>query len=159
MGSMLARVLLVLAGCGRVAFDTRSDAAPDAAPDAFVPTCMGEPIDAMFLGHRSTCFLGNAGSRWCVGEFAGLGFANGTGPLVPTSIAGDDGWTLLGMGWGTNLGVQNGALMQWDENPPTVNDPNGSSIVAIDAETYESCTRDAAGAVNCSGGAVPGTWI
>src|SRR5262245_26219911 len=90
----IACALAALRACGRVGFDATCASDGDCGPcqrcdDA---RCTSETIGAVSLGHRSTCFLGRNGTRWCVGEFVGVAGASTT---YPARIPSEDSWQSL----------------------------------------------------------------
>ncbi len=166
---MGARVVVViaLAGCGRLDFTDRAtsdtgvemscatdaDCAPCNACGAN-NRCAPSPIDDLFVGHRTTCFL-SSGSRWCVGQGNGLGAS----PAWPSRIAGEDGWSTLALGWGANYGIRNGELdgFYGPNGIDTLSDPDGAyAELAVEYDTF--CTRRATGEIACNGAAYPGAW-
>jgi hypothetical protein len=165
MGSMRACAIIApLVACGRWDFDPLRDAAtgaPCAIDSDCGPCqrcagqhCVSEPIGPLYAGHRSTCFLGAGGSRWCVGENSGV---PGTTALFPTRIAGEDGWTALYLGWGTNLGDRAGELEMWmGQAMPIDMAPDTWAQVTIEIGPW--CLRAADGSLTCDSGPIAGTW-
>lgn len=169
MGSMQVRALaavVALAGCGRFGFDRP----PPPSADAVAPprsctsdadcgpcqacvsdTCATAVITDLYAGHRSTCFLGEGGSRWCVGEDTG-----GTPTaLFPTRIPGEDGWTKLYLGYQTNFGDRGGALWSFGAGTPV---DVGPDIYEVATEIASACLRGADGSLTCDGKVILGTW-
>jgi len=61
--------------------------------------CAVEPVTELFLGHRSTCYIGAGGTRWCAGDNSGgqLGLGDTTGRPTPTRIADGDQWERINL--------------------------------------------------------------
>lgn len=176
-----AYALLVVAACGRVGFEEQrpggsSDGGsntPDAASDIGKACqadsdchpcegceggqCTAEPIE-LALGHRTTCFIGNAGSRWCVGESSALGT---TAPSnFPARIVGEDGWTLLAVGFGQSFGIRSGQTYGWGDGPsmvPSVYSADGT-YTNIAAQLTDFCFQHSDDDLACDGSAFSGTW-
>ncbi len=141
---MRAGVLLIAAGCGRLGFsanggdgtvDARdvTDASIDVPVDAQIGEpctadvqcgkcarcdgiCRAEPVVEMFVGHRSTCYVGAGGRRWCTGENneGQLGLGDTTNRLLPTRATDGDGWDRINLFYyGEALGVRQGMFFQW----------------------------------------------
>ncbi len=155
----------MLAGCGRLGLDDPPVGAPCDTDTTCAPCercdtghCAAETIDELYVGHRTTCFIGRGGSRWCVGEDPGIGDA--TPPLFPVRLADDPSWTLLAPGWSTSQGVRAGELYQWTDaaSVPAEVDADGN-WVAITTELTEFCYRRGTGEAMCAGSAVPGAWL
>lgn len=164
-------LLLLLAACGRIGFDEPGEGdrdAGDVGSTCLVDehcglcqrcnasnVCEAEPIDQLFVGHRLTCFLGAGGSRWCVGEEDG--FSRGTATRRPIRrIPGEDGWTTLGLGWLTHLGVRNGQTYKWNDTSNEVVDPTGTwDQIANDMDS--GCFIRGS-TLTCGGQIVDGAW-
>lgn len=135
--------MFALAGCGRLGFDTaasvRSDGGsdPDAAIDTPVGqacatdlecgrcgrcagTCQVEPVNALFLGHRSTCYLGANGDRWCTGDNMGgqLGLGDELNRSTPERALDGGGWEALYLHYyGAAIGLRAGQEYRWGGGP------------------------------------------
>jgi hypothetical protein len=172
-------VAVTLVACGRLGFDARSTdgGARDASPlDSQVGAlcgsdadcgpcqrcdagaCANETISQLYGGHRTTCFLGRGGSRWCVGEDPGLG--SGVLPLFPQRIAGEDGWTTLALGYTTNLGMEGSDVAEWKTTDVPVGTPAPDSYAQISVQVDNPiCERDTLGNAECGGVTAPGSWL
>ncbi len=163
MGSMRVRAIAavaVLAGCGKLRFDpqtpdaactTDSDCGPCQA--CTNDACAAQPITALYVGHRSTCFLGDGGSRWCIGEYDG---GTPAGTSYPTRIPGEDGWTKLYLGYQTNFGDIGSELESFGDAPPMAMGADTYAQVATEIASW--CLRASDGNLVCDGNPVAGTW-
>ncbi len=132
---------MALAGCGRIGFgDTIGDGGPTDGPPLDTPiglactmdqqcgrcarcdtngTCQVEPVTKLFLGHRSLCYLGTNGDRWCTGENnsgqLGLGDADGnTNRATPERAFDGGGWdTVYLFYYGNAIATRSGQEWQW----------------------------------------------
>ena len=173
----------VVAGCGRLGFDDLGgaggssggggDGGRDAAPTSCVMDsdcglcqrcsnlmCSPEPFRTIIGGHRSTCFLGSAGRRWCIGEYAGMGSPTNVAPFLPRSLVGDDGWTTLTAGYTDAYGLRNGELVHWHQDSVPVVDNAAPPPEVIASDSNDTCIVDnTTHTVTCDGGTVAGTWL
>ncbi len=169
--------ILALVGCGRIGFspstsgsDSGGTGGVDAAP---VPCstdsdcgacqrcgstgfCASEPINQVFVGHRSTCFLGADGSRWCAGQYVGL--PGDASPLYPQRIPGEDGWTSLSLGWALSYGVRNGALDTFGIGATPTEVGTDIAWAQIDVQLNDECFRRSTGVLTCDAATVAGVW-
>jgi hypothetical protein len=181
-----ACALLVAAACGRLGFGERPDGgngnggdagrllSPDGPSDIgkacqgdsdCMPcegceggSCTAEPLDLQ-LGHRTTCFIGNSGSRWCVGEEPGLG--SDPPSNFPQRIVGEDGWTLLAPGYGASFGIRNAETYEWGDDSgavPGVYYTDGT-YTSIEVQLSDFCLQHADEDLLCDGNTITGTWI
>ncbi len=122
--------------------------------------CAKEPVGDLALGHRSTCFLGDQDSRWCIGEDAGEGIPTNVPPFYPRRIAGDDGWSALVLGYTVNFGLHGGDVYQWsDDNAPAL-DLAGPPPTTYSADTFHWCAVDnTTGVAACDGQSLSGSWL
>jgi len=130
--------VVCLVGCGRFGFD--GGTVDDASGDGFVQTadtpvgqpcstdvecgrcarcngtCQVEPITDLFLGHRSLCYTGTGGARWCTGENARaeLGLGDAVNRSLPERALDGDGWSAIYLSfYGKAVGVRNGRFWEW----------------------------------------------
>ncbi len=115
-------------------------------------TCHTEAVTDLYLGHRSTCFIGSGGARWCSGVLSQ--FPPGE---FPTRLAGDGGWTSLALGWLDYFGYQAGETIEWQDNT-TFEYSADTSWADISLNEGNYCLRHAAGDATCNDTAVAGTW-
>jgi alpha-tubulin suppressor-like RCC1 family protein len=124
-------LLFLFCACGRLDFAVPGDPPPLGLPrpgaacrmDAECGrcsrctdgTCALEPIEAVFLGHRSSCFLGPGGARWCAGEnTAGeLGLGDLTERNDFTLAHDGDQWVSITNFYMNTAGVRRGLLWSW----------------------------------------------
>ena len=181
MVRVLAATLLLAVACGRLDFDRSAprDGAPgdgalvvdatacasdsDCASPCTACTehvCVPQPINSLALGHRSTCFLGESGSRWCAGEWVGLGSDSSiSGVVLPQRNVGEDGWSALFPGWDISYGVRNGMLDQWMEDAASTVYSADATWVEIVVDLGSSCFRHTAGDIDCDGMIFAGPWL
>ncbi len=169
---------VVLAGCGRFGFDAPQlegrDGATDgrdAAVDTPVgmacstdsecgrcarcnATCQIEPINKLVLGHRSTCYLGANGDRWCAGDNSGgrLGLGDTIDRSTPERALDGGGWVNLYLSYYTpSIGVRPSQFFQW--GPPATSSPQllGSSRPLRDilGSTDVNCYWEQDGTASC----------
>jgi hypothetical protein len=151
-------LIAVLAACGRLAFEPRGDGGDGAAPPADTPvgapcttdqqcgrcarcddttrTCAVEPVTQLFLGHRSTCYLGVGGTRWCAGENndGQLGLGDTTDRATPERTADGDQWERLFLSYyGAATGVRQGQFYTWGNGTlaPTPSGPSRDVRAAL----------------------------
>lgn len=184
-----ALAIIVLVGCGRVSFDPVRDGGSSVdASSVDTPvgqactadlecgrcarcdttnTCVVEPITSLHLGHRSTCYIGAGGERWCAGENndgqLGLGDTNAD-PIVTDRLAPEralDGgrWEQIFLYYyGAALGVRDGQFWSWGGNTslvPTVTGPARAVRTAI-GDLGRACFWELDGTSDCDPGPV---WI
>jgi alpha-tubulin suppressor-like RCC1 family protein len=166
----------VLAACGRVGFDPSSTG--DGAIGAACTTdadcgrcarcdasghCAAEPIVDLFVGHRSLCYIGAGGSRWCAGDNLvmnlGLADTNNNHP-TPTRVVGEDGWVKLFLGYNNSAGLRSdGHLWNWGK---TIGEPvDGGAMPTLVSRTYDDeifCDMYSDGTVSCEPGMLH-TWL
>jgi alpha-tubulin suppressor-like RCC1 family protein len=136
-------VWVALAGCGRIGFGDAAqngDGGPIDGPPIDTPiglacttdqqcgrcarcdasgTCQVEPVTKLFLGHRSLCYLGANGERWCAGENnggqLGLGDADGnTNRAFPERALDGGGWeTIYLFYYGNAIATRGNQEWQW----------------------------------------------
>lgn len=178
-------VLLVLAaGCGRLGFGSRAedgDGSVDAPIDTPIDTpidvplgapctsdlecgrcarcdqtCQPEPVVDMFLGHRSTCYLGGNGRRWCTGENndGQLGLGDAANRSLPTRIADGDGWESLRLFYYSKaFGVRAGQMFEWGAGTlsPTAAGPARADVRAVLGDLNRKCLWFVDGTSDCAG--------
>lgn len=176
-------MIVLAAGCGRFGFDADDHAPSDAtASDAAVfdavpiggscvadvecgrcarcdGTCQVEPVTNLFLGHRSTCYIGAGGTRWCTGS--NVNGQLGLGDMVDRSLperANDGGqWQRIFMTYyGHSTGVRNGHYFWWGGGGSLVPVDNGpaTDIKAELGDLSPECDWELDGtAAGCGGGA------
>ncbi len=79
-------------------------------------TCQTEPVTSLWLGHRSLCYIGAGGTRWCSGENIDgvLGLDDEMNRLTPTRAADGAGWEALYLFfYGPSFGIRAGELWTW----------------------------------------------
>lgn len=138
----MAFVTVLLSACGRLGFDASDsnrgdgDGGVDAPIDTPVGqacttdlecgrcarcdgTCSVEPVNALFLGHRSTCYLGTGGTRWCAGNNTGgqlgLGDQDGmTNRSSPERADDGGGWEQIYLYYySPAIGIRAGQEYRW----------------------------------------------
>jgi len=160
--------LVVVLGCGRVGFDDVT-----IPPLGHVPpggaceldlncglcarceaqVCQPEPITALFAGHRSTCYLGASGSRWCAGENTqgdlGLGDAISPHP-IPSRVVGDDGYTVLYLGYYNSYAPRGARMWSWGSSQLLpFDDFDATAIASIKIDGGGTCTGMTDGTIDC----------
>jgi hypothetical protein len=153
----VAFAIVVATGCGRVGFDVQPDATivlPLGSPCVAdyecgrcarcESVCQAEPVGDVALGHRSLCYLGANGSRWCSGENTqgDLGLGDSKAHVLPKRNVGEDGWTVLSPAYHTALGLRSGDLWSWPDSAslPTDTGP-ATNVVEILGEDATTCVH------------------
>jgi alpha-tubulin suppressor-like RCC1 family protein len=119
-------------------------------------TCQTEPITEMFLGHRSTCYVGAGGTRWCAGDNTDgqLGLGDTTARSVPTRPGDGDDWERIFLFfYGAALGVRQGQFWTWGGGAlvPNATGP-ARDVRAMLGDLNPTCFWEADGtAPTCSG--------
>jgi hypothetical protein len=167
-----AVVLAVVAvACGRAHFQTSPDASADSAPDAPVGmactadtdcgrcarcagTCQVEPVNALFLGHRSLCYIGANGDRWCAGEnYMGLlGLGDTVNRSTPERAQDGGGWDAIYMSYySSSIGSRGGQFWDWGPNAtmvPVASSPSRAVREALEDDSFQ-CFWEQDGTAMC----------
>lgn len=179
-------LLLVAAGCGRLGFGSseRGGSGADAGSDdraidapIDVPigqpctadvecgkcarcdvTCQPEPVAQMFLGHRSTCYTGADGTRWCTGENndGQLGLGDTANRTLPTRALDGGGWRRISLFYyGKALGSRQGQFHEWGSGllSPVATGPAQDFLAAL-GDLERKCLWQLDGTSNCPGSGV-----
>lgn len=176
----MALTIATLAACGRIGFaPVHGDASGDGAASSDAPVvdtigatcadqsecercqrcsgvCVAEPITDMFLGHRTMCYLGANGDRWCAGENAngelGLGFASAY-VSTPTRAEDGGGWQRLFMYYTYTIAVRNDRLFHWGagELSPVDDNTSGVNLRKQFGNLSPACAWNFDGGTNCDG--------
>jgi alpha-tubulin suppressor-like RCC1 family protein len=116
----------------------------------------------VFLGHRSTCYLGAGGTRWCAGQndTAQLGLGDMNDHSTPGRVADGDGWTRLALFfYGESEGVRAETFYSWGGSKllPVANGP-ASAVRAVLGDLSSQCDWETDGTAPGCAGAGATVW-
>ena len=175
---VIACTLASLAACGRIGFSPNRDDASggdaitpsDSPPDTIGATCsdqsecgrcqrcasvcIPEPVTDIFLGHRTMCYLGANGDRWCAGENSsaelGLGFTS-PNVAVPTRAEDGGGWQRLFMFYAYTIAIRNDKMFHWGAGDalPVDDGASGATLRMQFGTLAPGCRWNFDGSTNC----------